>query len=101
MTEERSLKEAVEDCENFSVTNKAYRDVLKHRKTCPKWAKEFCLECFGGGLTRFTKEAFRSQKSDLLAKVMEILTDYNIIRRRNGIFIESSEDELKKRIKAI
>lgn len=40
---------------NISQT-KAYNKVLKHRKNCPKWSKEFCLECFGGGLTLFTKE---------------------------------------------
>ncbi len=33
-----------------------YRKVLKHRMKCKKWGKEFCLECFGGGLTKFTKD---------------------------------------------
>ena len=33
--------------------NKAYKKVLEHRKNCPKWGKEFCLDCFGGGLNRF------------------------------------------------
>jgi len=96
MTEERSLKEAVEDCENFSVTNKAYRDVLKHRKTCPKWAKEFCLECFGGGLTRFTKEAFRSQKSELIAKVLEIIDEF----KEGGDILtaDGMRNRIKKRI---
>jgi hypothetical protein len=32
----------------------AYNDVLRHRHTCPKWRKEFCLDCFGGGLTIFS-----------------------------------------------
>jgi len=32
---------------------KFYTDVLKHRRTCKKWGKEFCLQCFGGGLTQF------------------------------------------------
>lgn len=40
---------------------KAYRDVLKHRKTCPKWGTGFCLDCFGGGLTTFTKRLEREQ----------------------------------------
>ena len=33
--------------------NKTYRKILEHRNNCRKWTKEFCLECFGGGLTRF------------------------------------------------
>jgi len=31
-----------------------YKKILKHRNECPKWKKqELCLECFGGGLTKF------------------------------------------------
>ncbi len=33
--------------------NKVYRKILEHRNNCPKWTKEFCMDCFGGGLTRF------------------------------------------------
>ena len=33
--------------------SKCYREVLEHRRNCKKWGKEFCLECFGGGLTKF------------------------------------------------
>jgi len=33
----------------------AYEKVLRHRRTCPKWGKSFCLECFGGGLTKYTE----------------------------------------------
>lgn len=32
-----------------------YQEVLDHRKECPKWGKEFCLKCFGGGLTKYTE----------------------------------------------
>ena len=35
--------------------SQAYKNVLKHRLTCPKWKKGFCLECFGGGLTNYLK----------------------------------------------
>ena len=35
--------------------SKAYNEGLKHRIDCKKWGKEFCLNCFGGGLTRFGK----------------------------------------------
>lgn len=41
---------AVED--GFHVS-KTYRKILEHRGACEKWKKkEFCLECFGGGLNR-------------------------------------------------
>lgn len=33
---------------------KEYRKVLDHRKGCGKWGKEFCLDCFGGGLSSFS-----------------------------------------------
>ena len=35
--------------------SETYAKVLEHRKTCHKWGTAFCLECFGGGLTNFTK----------------------------------------------
>jgi len=31
-----------------------YRRILEHRRDCPKWSKDFCIDCFGGGLTIFT-----------------------------------------------
>ena len=37
----------------MNTNNKAYIKVLEHRRTCSKWGKEFCMQCFGGGLTRF------------------------------------------------
>ena len=33
--------------------SKTYKDILEHRRKCNKWGKEFCLECFGGGLNLF------------------------------------------------
>ncbi len=33
--------------------SKIYREVLEHRINCKKWGKRFCLDCFGGGLTKF------------------------------------------------
>lgn len=35
-----------------------YVAVGGHRKTCKKWGKELCLDCFGGGLNRFRKGLF-------------------------------------------
>jgi len=31
-----------------------YCKVIEHRAKCPKWTTGFCLECFGGGLVKFT-----------------------------------------------
>jgi hypothetical protein len=36
--------------------SETYLNVLEHRKNCPKWGKEFCLDCFGGGLMKFSEE---------------------------------------------
>ena len=32
-----------------------YSRILRHRDECSKWGKEFCLDCFGGGLTSFAE----------------------------------------------
>ncbi len=45
----------IEDAEDLMRESKTYRKILEHRRKCSKWGKEFCLECFGGGLTLFTK----------------------------------------------
>ena len=52
---EIKLKVFIEDAEDFMRESQVYRKVLEHRRTCEKWGKCFCLECFGGGLTLFTK----------------------------------------------
>ena len=41
---------------------KAYRQVIEHRKKCAKWGKLFCLDCFGGGLTLYTKKILKEFK---------------------------------------
>lgn len=43
-----------EEIQDFVWHSKTYRGVLSHRRSCNKWGKEFCLECFGGGLTKFS-----------------------------------------------
>jgi len=45
----------IEDAEDLIRESKTYRKILEHRRKCSKWGKKFCLECFGGGLTLFTK----------------------------------------------
>ena len=52
---EESNKVTIEDAMEFARESKTYREVLAHRRKCEKWGKSFCLECFGGGLTTFTK----------------------------------------------
>ncbi len=47
---------AVEDDEEFFRQSMVYTDVLEHRRKCDKWGKGFCLDCFGGGLTKFTTD---------------------------------------------
>lgn len=40
-----------------------YKKILKHRETCPKWEKkEICLDCFGGGLTKFWESVIEKIK---------------------------------------
>jgi len=41
--------------------SKPYRKVLEHRRTCKKWGKKFCLECFGGGLSKFVDELHKEK----------------------------------------
>ena len=53
---ERKTKVTLEDAMNFYNVSETYARVLKHRRKCSKWTKEFCFDCFGGGLTQFTKD---------------------------------------------
>ena len=46
----------IEDAEDFARQSEIYREVLEHRRHCRMWGKSFCLKCFGGGLTAFTKQ---------------------------------------------
>jgi hypothetical protein len=40
-----------------------YKEVLEHRNYCPKYQSgRLCLDCFGGGLTKFTKDLFSEMK---------------------------------------
>ena len=41
---------------------KTYKKVQEHRRHCHKWAKEFCIDCFGGGLLRFTENLMKELK---------------------------------------
>jgi len=52
-----------------------YKEVLEHRRRCDKWGKEFCLECFGGGLTKFLetikKELYSYKTQDRTDELIE------------------------------
>lgn len=37
-----------------------YNEVIRHRQKCPKWGKEYCVDCFGGGLSRFCSGVMKS-----------------------------------------
>ena len=49
------------DAHDLTIGTKALRKVTMHREECPKWGKEFCLECFGGGLRNFLENLFKDE----------------------------------------
>lgn len=52
-------EEKCKDIEQLDV----YKKVLKHRNYCPRYRLgNFCLDCFGGGLTRFTSDLLNEMK---------------------------------------
>jgi len=55
LTIEETAKQIFGFGERAWNNTETYRMVLRHRDKCPKWTKEFCLKCFGGGLTLFTE----------------------------------------------
>lgn len=52
----------VEDAVEFAKQSETYRKVIAHRMECRDWRTQFCLECFGGGLTQFTKDLAKESK---------------------------------------
>ena len=62
------IKIYIEEAEDLLRESPTYKEILEHRKECPKWGKDFCLECFGGGLTKFLnsvrKELILKEKSN-------------------------------------
>jgi len=49
---------------DFVVRSKTYLNVLKHRLDCSNWKnKILCIECFGGGLTKYTEDLFREYEN--------------------------------------
>lgn len=42
---------------------KAYKEIIQHRSKCEKWKKqEMCIDCFGGGLTKFTEKIIGGER---------------------------------------
>ena len=58
----------IEDAEEFAKQSKTYKEVLEHRRTCKSWGKEFCLDCFGGGLTKFTENLQEEYRITLIKR---------------------------------
>jgi hypothetical protein len=56
LTKKGEMKVTYEDAVDFEKRSKTYAKVLLHRRECPLWNKCFCLDCFGGGLTQFTRD---------------------------------------------
>ena len=76
--------------------NKAYRKVLEHRNKCKKWAKEFCMECFGGGLTRFTDNYNKEQRKELGLPTIEETIAGNLKLKRVYDLFKKEKEYLKK-----
>jgi len=60
------LSETIESFNEKDID--AYKIVLEHRGRCSKWGKEFCLECFGGGLTQYKSDILKQLKNKLLGE---------------------------------
>lgn len=71
----------------------AYKKVLEHRRKCKKWGKEFCLKCFGGGLSKFSEaildEIFKEieKRIDCIDKSAQLQITKSIKRENIGRFI--------------
>ncbi len=54
-----------------------YKKILSHRRYCNKWGKEFCLDCFGGGLNLFVEKLIIKEKMIIKRKdVIMIINEY-------------------------
>ena len=47
------IKIYIEEAEDLLRESPTYKEILEHRKECPKWGKDFCLGCFGCGRINF------------------------------------------------
>lgn len=69
---EKKLEKAIMqyyDPEQFFKESDTYKKVLEHRKHCQYWGKTFCIDCFGGGLTKFTENLIAEKRRK---KVVEV-----------------------------
>jgi len=57
------------DATDIVRESKTYREILEHRRKCSKWGKEFCLECIGGGLTKFIDSLLKERLLSISDKV--------------------------------
>jgi len=48
---------------DYVTTSNTYKKILIHRHNCRHWKSgTLCLECFGGGLTRFFEDLIRERE---------------------------------------
>jgi len=59
--------------------NKAYQKVLKHRKDCKKWGKEFCLDCFGEGLNTFVDDFGDESRRELGLPSLKEMAEQSVL----------------------
>jgi len=62
--------------------SRTYSSVMNHRGNCDKWHGTKCLDCFGGGLTKFTGKLLTEK--DFLAEVRRHLYDDKPINKKEA-----------------
>jgi len=51
--------------------SETYKKIREHRSNCDKWGKQFCLNCFGGGLSKFIED-FKEEERQLEKKYLKL-----------------------------
>ncbi len=69
--------------------SKTYREILEHRRSCPKWGKEFCMECFGGGLTKFSENLIKELNLNRIINKLE--KERDLLRKGLGKKIKQTD----------
>ena len=82
-------------CRNL-VETKVYQKVMNHRNHCIHWRDgTLCLECFGGGLTRFVRNLLDELKTTSDADELRLKQDIEFkileLEREIDQFIASSD----------
>ena len=59
------ILEMIEEENGNIKESPTYLKILEHRKNCQKWGKEFCIECFGMGLTKCREDFLEELKQKI------------------------------------